>query len=126
MCIFTAIFEPTSIPITLFGIIFFCAGYFVTMSDNGVVLFLFSHGLVGFCVMNGYSFVKIVSNPVITDNPTKIFILLGLAVVLELVSLTYGAIYSSSKELKMNPVNKFALAALSTIIIQTLAILINL
>ena len=79
--------------------------------------------------MNRYSFVKIVSNPVITDNPTKIFILLGLAVVLELASLTYGAIHSSSKELKMNPVNKcipFALAALSTIIIQTLAILINL
>ena len=124
MNVITCFNNPTQIPFGLFGLIFFFAGYFIGMNESGL-LFLFSHGFTGFCVMNGLSVYSIVKNPIITDSPTLIIILLVVALLLVISSLIYGTIYSFSDNLKINPINKsipLALAGLSTVVIQSLAI----
>ncbi len=113
----------------LFGFIFFLGGYFVgTQKEEGVIIFLFSHGVTGFCIMNGYCVAQIFNNPMFSDSPTKLFLLLGLAALFFLGSLIYGTITNLSDKFRDNAMNRgitISLAAISTIIIQVLAIMIK-
>ena len=129
--IVTCYFFPEFIIINLFGLVFFLVGYNISfkLEEDVKIVFMFSHGLIGFIVMNASSFAKIIKNPLLSDSPVYIILLLILAALLLFASLIYGTIYSFITELKSNPIRRcipILLASLSTTIIQGLAIYLSL
>ena len=118
---------PVVIPIVLFGFAFFLAGYYVGTQPNGL-LGIYAHGLVGFCIMNGYPIFTIFNNPIMNSRPPIIIGALALGFIIQFIGLVYAALYNFSDTLKGNIINKnipIMLATLATFIFHLTAILIK-
>lgn len=97
------------------GIIFFIAGYFVNYAAKGFgIIFLFSHGMTGFCLMCGSIIGSILDVPIMHDNPTTVYIYLGILAVIAFASLITSIIINLSdklrsvKNIKLYPLIGFA------------------
>jgi hypothetical protein len=111
----------------LFGLCFFAAGYFISCSEvkGGATVALFSHGLTGFCIMNSLPAMHILHSPLMSDVSGSIGVWIIAALATLILSLFFGLLNSLIPEFRENPIKKslaFAFAAISTIIIQVLAI----
>ena len=118
---------PEVIPIVLFGFVFFLAGYYVGTQPNGL-LGIYAHGLVGFCIMNGYPIFSVLDNPIMNSRPPIIIGALALGFIIQFIGLIYAALYNFSDTLKGNIINKnipIMLATLATFIFHLTAILIK-
>ena len=111
------------LPLGLFGFVFFAAGYSVGMVDSALIA-LFTHGFIGFCVMNGGAVVRMLG---VADNNPIVYLVIIVASILAIASLIFGVIYHYSSTLKINIVAKsipVMLAVLATVIVHfTLIIL---
>ena len=78
-----------------FGFIFFIAGYCVAAfpKDKGTLVFLFSHGITGLCLMVVPILIKVFDNPIMTDNPTRVLIYIGFIILLLLVATSLMLFY---------------------------------
>lgn len=106
----------------IFGLGFFSALYLVISSGQaGSIIFIYSHGLIGFCIMNGIAISDIINSPLFSDIPNKLFYIILIAAFLLVSALIYGTVYCLSKEMQSRPINKSIptlLAGTSAIIIQ--------
>ena len=117
------IMAMVGIPLLLFGL-----SYSLNGSESYNIVGLFTYVLYGLIAINVVCFAKITRNPILTDKPTLIIILLLASLILLLSSIIYGIIYIKSEDLKIKPTNKaipYALAALTIIIIHGLTIFLS-
>ena len=81
-----------------FGTVFFIAGYCVGFSvPMAGVIFLFSHGITGLCIMTVSTIGKIFENPIMQDNPQNIYIYLGACILIAL----FATLTTVKKNLKL-------------------------
>ncbi len=110
------------------GFAFFLAGYFVGTQQDGLVA-IYAHGLIGFCLMNGYAAYTVFNSALLLPRlRILLFLVLGIAIIIQLIGLIYAAIYNYSDNLKTNKFNKnvpILLATISTIIISVTASIIT-
>ncbi len=101
----------------LFGMIFFFAGYFVSTGAKGFgLIFLFSHGGIGFGVMMVSLLQGNISLNTLSDLSTVTQVYLGLTLVASIFAFIVSVLYNLSDELKKRPYAKvvpLALFALS-------------
>jgi hypothetical protein len=106
----------------LAGLAFFSAMLLVLKEpQSNSIIFVFSHGLTGYAMMNGEMIYNMISSPILSDGISTIFILLIVAVILLIAGVTYAVLYCLSDDLQLNPINKnipTLLATLSTIVIH--------
>lgn len=126
MCLFSLIglFNPLNeggdiVILGIFGFVFFIAGYFINFQAKGAgIIFLFSHGMTGFCIMCGPIVAQILKLPFMQDNPINIYIYLGVLALIAFVSLLSSVVISLSdkllsiKYIKIFPLMGFAFAYL--------------
>lgn len=86
----------------LFGSFFFHIGLYISMDAKySGIIFLFSHGGIGFyCMLNSLS-LGILSNPILKDgNPKKLIIYLGVIGILTVIGFISAIIYNVSDKVK--------------------------
>ena len=66
-------------PIYYFGFIFFIAGCYVGTTSPFGIIFLFSHGGTGLGLMTVPVIASVLKNPIITENPNRVYMYLGIA-----------------------------------------------
>lgn len=60
------------------GMIFLLAGFFIGLKLPGFgTIFLFSHGLSGFCIMTVPILVDLLNDPIVTENPITFYYIIG-------------------------------------------------
>lgn len=108
--------------LALAGLAFFSAIYIVLKDgSSGVIVFIYSHGLTGYVMMNAEMFLNILKSPVFSDGATKIVALLGVALILLIAQCIYATLYCLSDDLQATPFNRsipVILGAISTVIIH--------
>lgn len=95
------LFNIEKFPIYIFGLVFFIAGLGVgaTIEKFGLI-FLFSHGVTGMSIMLGSQISSLLASPIMSDNPTKIYIYLGIVITLLLIATITMILYNLSHNLK--------------------------
>ena len=104
------------------GLAFFSAMLLVLREPQpNSIIFIFSHGLTGYAMMNGEMIYNMINSPILSDGISTIFILLIVAAILLIAGVSYGVLYCLSDDLQSNPVNRnypILLATISTIVIH--------
>ena len=86
-----------------FGFVFFIAGFLIGISgDKMTLIFLFSHGIMGFCLMTIPIIYPIFDSPIMSDNPTNIYIYLGIMILLSVIATIYAIMYNTVKYIRLN------------------------
>ena len=76
------------------GLIFFIAGYLINLSaEHMTLIFLFSHGITGLCLMTVPIIYPIIDSPIMSDNPVGIYIWLGLIVFTFILATIFAILY---------------------------------
>ena len=84
-----------------FGLIFFITGYCISLLEKGLTLiFLFSHGMTGLMIMLVPIIDKVIKNPLLSDNPTNIYIYLLIAILLIIIATILVVVYNLSNYFK--------------------------
>lgn len=116
------LFGNYNVMLGVFGLAFFSAMLLVLREpQQNSIIFIFSHGLTGYAMMNGEMIYKILESPILSDGVSTIFILLIVSGILLLAGVGYGVLYCLSDDLQSNPVNRnipVSLGALSTIVVH--------
>lgn len=88
-------FPNTSKIITYyFGFVFFAAGFYISMlHESGAGIFLFIHRLTGLLLVVIGEIGSIFSSPIMSDNPTKIYIYLLIMTVLFVLDFLYNILF---------------------------------
>ena len=111
------------------GVAFFLAGIFIGLYLKGFgLIFLFSHGIAGLCLMEGSFISNITDNPLISENPTNIYIFLGLSIILFAIATIMIVIHNLSdlaKEKMFYKVIPFILYFIGLLISGILPYIIN-
>lgn len=90
-----------SIPMYIFGLVFFLAGHLVGMREKGLgLVFLFSHGVTGLCIMVASQIGELFSSPLIDDLPKDAYFYMIIALVLFVMALLMVILYNLSDNLK--------------------------
>ncbi len=104
------------------GLAFFSAMLLVLKEpQSNSIIFVFSHGLTGYAMMNGEMFYNMINSPILSDGLSVILILLIVAGILLIAGVSYAVLYCLSDDLRLNPVNRnipTLLATISTIVIH--------
>jgi hypothetical protein len=91
----------TSMPLYLFGIIFYATGLLIGLfTEKSGLVFLFSHGMTGLGLMIGSELGGLLTSPFITDAPIYIYVLLCCIVLLVLLGIMSAVLYSLSDAIK--------------------------
>ncbi len=86
--------------IYIFGVVFFLAGYFVSFYNEGVgLIFLFSHGITGLCVMVG-SMISKIGLSGLTDSTFSVRIFMGVALMLFIAGTVMSILCNLSKNFR--------------------------
>ena len=108
--------------LALAGLAFYSAMYLVLKDgSSNAIIFIYSHGLTGYIMMNAEMFLKIINSPIFSDGATKIVILLGVSLLLAISQCIYATLYCLSDDLQATPFNRsipVILGAISTVIIH--------
>ena len=92
------------------GVAFFSALYLVLSNpEPNSIVFIYSHGLTGYAMMNWEMIANILKSPLLSDGANNIFVLLIVALILLVGGILYGTVNRSIPVL---------LAGTSTIIIH--------
>ena len=92
----------------LFCFMFFIGGYYCAIKEKGIGLaFLFTHGLIGICPMFFILTGSTLENPMMNDGATNIYIYIGIAVSLIIISFLEAVIYNLSDKLKTKKYMRF-------------------
>ena len=98
-----SLFNPVidNIVLYIFGLAFFLAGFFIGATQKGFgLVFLCSHGMTGLCIMVASFLSPVLSSPLMTENPDKIFSYLGIAITVFLVAIIVTVLINLSDNLK--------------------------
>lgn len=96
------LFNFSSYMLYIFGLIFFAAGLMVGTYENGAgIIFLFSHGITGLCIMIGSLVANVFMDPIMSDNPINIIIYFSIIVILCVIATFTAIIYNVSDKLKL-------------------------
>ena len=97
LIILIGLFNIKEIGLYLFGVAFFVAGYFAgTKLKKFGLIFLFSHGVTGMCLMIGVLIKDVYNNPAFFDNAQNIYVYMGIGIILLLVALIMTILYNLS------------------------------
>ena len=77
-----------------FGLVFFLAGFHVGTSNPFGVIFLFSHGGSGLGLMTVPTIKYVLSNPIVTENPSRAHMYLGVIGVIILIAVVKSILVS--------------------------------
>ena len=89
------LFNLTTYPLYLFGILFFIAGILISTHVRGFgLIFLFSHGISGYGVMMGALLSSITDNPLLKDNPTNVVTYIGIIVVISVIAVIISSVFN--------------------------------
>ena len=104
-------------PMYLFGIVFFVAGFCVSMfsGEAMTIIFLFSHGVTGYCLMAGSLLYEMFQDPIMGDGAENVRIVFIIGVVIAIVAVIYAVLYSMSKNLREAKNSKLIPLALFTL-----------
>ncbi len=107
-----------------FGLIFFITGYCSSLLGKGIpLIFLFSHGMTGLMIMLVPIVGKVINNPLLSDNPTNIYIYLGIVILLIIIATTLAIIYNLADYFKTKEFSKLIPAILYLLAIIMVTIL---
>ena len=109
-----------NIPIFIFGIVFFAAGFNIGTSKDGKgvgIIFFFSHGGTGFALMLGSLIAQRMNVEVLTDLNGNMRLYLALTVAILIVTVFSCVIYNLSDTLKESKKNKVILLLLFFIVL---------
>ena len=91
----------SNIGLFLFGFVFFITGLLIGFNEKIFgIIFLFSHGMTGLCIMETALLGDILNSPIFSDYPIKIYIYLGIIVFIFVISLIFSILYNLSDNLK--------------------------
>lgn len=96
-------YNVNDFPIYYFGLVFFIAGLCVGLFVQGTgIIFLFSHGVVGICIILANQISYILKNPVVSDFGSNIYMWIGSTIILAIIGFILTIIYNVSFRLKNN------------------------
>lgn len=91
----------------IFGVIFFvgglCIGLFIDVIG---LIFLFSHGGTGLGFMIGPGLQKILTDPIISENPRNIYTYLCIALIILIITVLATFVHNISHTFRSNKMNK--------------------
>ena len=95
------IFNLSTFTMYLFGFVFFISGLLVGLkTDTAGIIFLFSHGVTGMCLMIGSQIGGFLASPAVNDASVGTYLYLGIGLVLIVISIIYSILYNLSSNLK--------------------------
>ena len=87
----------------LMGIVFFLSGIFIGFNEKGFgLIFLFSHGFSGLCLMIGSQIYDVINNPLLHDNAYNVWIYMGIGVLLIIIAFLIAVFINLSDNLRHN------------------------
>ena len=112
-------------PLYLFGFVFFAAGVSIGCFLKGFgIIFLFSHGVTGMCIMEASLLGDLLNSPILTDAPKWFPVSAGIVIFMFIVAILSLIVHNLSdtvkkmKYFKLIPLVCFFIAFLLTIIIR--------
>ena len=100
ICLFT-LNNIQTLPIYFFGLAFFLAGLNVGFSTKGFgLIFLFSHGGVGMCIMLGALLSNVMTSGLFTDGGHNLMIYLAINLIIIIIGFLAVVVYNLSDYLK--------------------------
>ncbi len=94
-------YNVNNFPFYYFGLAFFIGGLCVGLFVQGMgILFLFSHGLTGICIILLNQITYILKNPVVSDSGSNIYMWIGSSIILTIIGIILTIIYNISNRLK--------------------------
>ena len=95
------LFHLSSFPIYIFGVVFFVAGLFIGMNQKGFgLLFLVTHGGVGFYIMMSSLLENVFKSPKLTDPSYMIYFYFGIMIILGIVAIGMVFLRNLSDKMK--------------------------
>ncbi len=95
------LFNIKGYPMYIFGLAFFAAGSMVGLTQKGSgIVFLFSHGISGLVMMMAGMLANLFSSPIMSDNPTNIYIYIGIMISLAVIATIISLLHNLSDSLK--------------------------